>query len=44
MFGIFKFVLTVKMNVKVLNKLSDLAAIYGTYKLKIVLSSSGFIS
>ena len=42
--GIFKFVLTVKMNVKVLNKMFDLGAIYGTCKLKIVLSSSGFIN
>ena len=36
--------ITIKMNVKVLNKMFDLGAIYGTCKLKIVLSSSGFIS
>ena len=33
-----------KINVKVLNKMSDLGAIYGTCKLKIVLSSSEFLS
>ena len=32
------------MNVKVLNKMSDLGAIYGRLKLKSVLSSSGFFS
>ena len=37
-----QFVLTIKMNVKVLNKMSDLGAIYGRRKLRSVLSSSGF--
>ena len=36
--------ITIKMNVKVLNKMFDLGAIYGTCKLKIVLSSSGFFN
>ena len=39
-----QFVLTIKMNVKVLNKMFDLGAIYGTCNLKIVLSSSGLLS